>query len=235
MRDHSSESPVHQHVVKDGAGGLHVDALNGGPITGNGTSAGTSTNTSILARHRLHLVCLQQIEIIQLVIVLGDGASHLGAVHPCDVILQGLGDQKGGIRDYVRTHAHLPLLHEGDGRPHGLRHLQSHHDHRQPPSAQRRCRDVLRVLERRHLVYQAQIAHLGEQLVRHGHAKRIAGLQRLELGGQLRDHAADAGVGSVVLPVLDVIPSEDLGHPEVVFTFPGVQVHLAEQLLLMVL
>ena len=92
---------------------------------------------------------LEQIKVVQLVVVPRDGSLDLARVDPGDKVLHVSCHHESRIANCIRAHTHMPLLDVLDRLSHRLRHLQPHHHHRQPASAERG--DIELVGDVRHL------------------------------------------------------------------------------------
>ena len=81
----------------------------------------------------------EEVEVVELVVVLGDVSSLRGARGPGDEVLHGARDEEGVVGDDGGPDADVAALDEGDGLLDGRRHLEADEDDGQAAAAERRC------------------------------------------------------------------------------------------------
>mmetsp|Transcript_10571 Transcript_10571/g.25884 ORF Transcript_10571/g.25884 Transcript_10571/m.25884 type:complete len:209 (+) Transcript_10571:149-775(+) len=178
---------------------------------------------------------VEKVVVVQLVVVRRHLPLDLGGVHPGHEVLEVARHQVGWVAHRLGSHPHVPLLDERHGFPQRLRHLQPHHDHAQAPAAEARGAEL--VAQRQALLAgdRAHVVELLQQRVGQRQPVRVARVQRLEHADELGDHAAELVVLLVIVAVLQVVPPHHLHLAVVVLGFPLQEVHLLQQLLLVVL
>ncbi|KAI3492178.1 hypothetical protein L1887_43467 [Cichorium endivia] len=116
-----------------------------------------SSNRQRPSQHEETVVCRtsesEQVKVVELVVVLGDGALDLARVDPGDEILHIPRDHERWIRDGIRTHSDMTLLDVLDRLSDRFGHLEPHHHHGQTAPA-----------ERGHVELVRDVGHLGARI-----------------------------------------------------------------------
>eukprot|EP00959_Pyramimonas_sp_CCMP1952_P300346 6282114-Pyramimonas_sp.AAC.1 len=184
---------------------------------------------------RAGLGSVEQVVVVQLVVVLHDLPLDLGSVHPSDKVLETAGHKERRVGDRLRSDTHVPLLDERHCLAECLGHLQAHHHHCQPASAEGGHGEL--VAERQTLLRRnnTQEKQLLEQLLRQLYSNGIPGVHLLHDADQSRYHATQLVVLLVVVAVLDMVPAHYLRLTVSILALPLQEVNLLEKLTLVML
>ena len=115
---------------------------------------------------------------------------------------------------------HTDLLDESDGLGDGLRHLAPDHHDGQPPPAEGRGGDLLELRQGLFRRYDSHVFQLLQNQVGDLDPRRVVRRQRLQHADQLGDQPRDLVVLAVIVPILYMIPSQNLQLPVVVLALP---------------
>ena len=178
---------------------------------------------------------VQEVVVVELVVVRRNLALDLRGVHPGDEVLEVSRHQIRRVSHRLWSNPNVPLLNERDGFAKGLSHLTPHHDHRQTPAAKGGGRQL--ITQRQRLLGRdgAHVVEFLEQRVGKLEPRRIPGVELLEDADELGDHAAELVVLFVVVAILQVIPAHHFDLAVVVLGLSLEEVHLLEELLLVIL
>mmetsp|Transcript_44516 Transcript_44516/g.125944 ORF Transcript_44516/g.125944 Transcript_44516/m.125944 type:complete len:232 (-) Transcript_44516:2-697(-) len=175
----------------------------------------------------------EQLEVVNFVVEFPHVALDRGALSPVDVVLHVSCHVQGRVAHDVGADAEVALL---DVRGGLLQRLAEFHPDdyvRQPSPAEGRRRDRDAGLQALCVIGQAHGVELLQEDLCHLDALGIRRLQLPQLRDELGDVAGELVVLGVVLPVVDVVLLQDQVLSGVLVGLPVVEVHLLEQLLLM--
>ena len=181
-------------------------------------------------------VCsIHKVEIISLAFVVFNLLPDLAVLDPTDVVLHVPVDVKGRVGDCLNSHLDVALLDVHDCFLDSLGHLESLHDHGQPPPAHGSHVDLLTFLKPLSLLDQAHLMELVDQLLGLGDPVGVALLECHEFGHNLLDLTNDFVVLLIVVSVLNVVPPEHVHLTDITIFFPVQEVGVFQKLLLVIL
>lgn len=129
----------------------------------------------------------------------------------------------------------MPLLDEGDCLFHGFRKFKRAQHDSQPPSAKSWHWQFLSHLDILPAIDDPHAMKFLQKLLSGLDSKGVIGRELLNLTYQGSDEPTDFIIVWIVLSILEVVPVHDTWLSSIGLGFPVIEVHLFEQLLLMVL
>ena len=156
-----------------------------------------------------------QIEVVASAVVVLDLLPNLAIFDPGDMVFHVAVNVEGRISHCLHANLNVSLLDVHHSLLDCLRHFKSLHDDWQSSSAKGRDIDLLALSQTLPLGNQAHLVEFFNELLCFGNTVGVALLQGHQLGNYLLDLPNDFVVLLVVVPVLDVVPSEHVQLPHV--------------------